>query len=226
MTTAPICDTCTHFRGGIECTAFEQIPPEIFWNELAHTAPLDGDHGIQYDAVVEILDFGPLDPAVLDDWLNDPEFRELFDEELKAEKLAKGGEGWESVTRDEHGRWAEGAGQQAQVDPLRSAAARRAWDTIRANRAREAAAGKQQEPKVTQQDKDLAREFNERLKGGNKIELKPTATDKETPQFRTVKEAEAYAKTLGYKADLGKDITREVEIVAGEKNTVKEILDE
>lgn len=55
------CDACTHLRPRTDeqwaadapftCDAFPAgIPDPIYDNELDHRAPIDGDHGIQFEA--------------------------------------------------------------------------------------------------------------------------------------------------------------------------------
>lgn len=47
----PACATCKHWKGGLTCPAFmDGIPSEIFLYGNKHTKPVDGDHGIRYEA--------------------------------------------------------------------------------------------------------------------------------------------------------------------------------
>ena len=49
------CITCKHKRpGGATCAAFpDGIPDEVLLAENMHTAPIAGDHGVQYEKVEE-----------------------------------------------------------------------------------------------------------------------------------------------------------------------------
>lgn len=59
MTTGPRsqCDACRHLRSGafnapLTCDAFpDGIPTRIFRNGMDHRQPIDGDHGIRFEAV-------------------------------------------------------------------------------------------------------------------------------------------------------------------------------
>ena len=45
------CGSCVHYRGVDTCEAFPYgIPLEIISGENTHRAPVEGDHGIQYEA--------------------------------------------------------------------------------------------------------------------------------------------------------------------------------
>lgn len=55
MTVLPQCVACKHFESGVlsreVCAAFPRgIPQEILLNEVDHRVPVDGDHGIRFEA--------------------------------------------------------------------------------------------------------------------------------------------------------------------------------
>jgi len=46
------CMTCVHYRGDLKCEAFpKKIPDEILVEGNDHTSPVEGDHGIMYQAM-------------------------------------------------------------------------------------------------------------------------------------------------------------------------------
>ncbi len=41
------CEDCVHYQGDLICKAFpEGIPTPLFWSEVRHTKPYEGDHGM------------------------------------------------------------------------------------------------------------------------------------------------------------------------------------
>lgn len=44
----PDCKTCSHYLGGTECEAFEEIPFKIFTGKIHHDKTYPGDGGILY----------------------------------------------------------------------------------------------------------------------------------------------------------------------------------
>jgi hypothetical protein len=54
FTEQPICNKCKHRSRSIYCAAYpEGIPRSILLNEQDHTKPINGDHGIQFEAIEE-----------------------------------------------------------------------------------------------------------------------------------------------------------------------------
>ena len=48
---SPVCTKCKHYGSGFrECKAFKEIPLSIWEGRNKHTQPVDGDHGIQFEA--------------------------------------------------------------------------------------------------------------------------------------------------------------------------------
>ena len=46
-----VCTFCKHYDSGFrECEAFKEIPLSIWEGRNKHTSPVDGDHGIQFEA--------------------------------------------------------------------------------------------------------------------------------------------------------------------------------
>ena len=46
------CHTCKYWRGTLACDAFpEGIPDAVVFGGVSHKEPIEGDHGIQYEAI-------------------------------------------------------------------------------------------------------------------------------------------------------------------------------
>lgn len=52
---APLCVECKHLHHGLmgwKCDAYpDGIPDEIFWGDVDHHKPYEGDHGIQFEPI-------------------------------------------------------------------------------------------------------------------------------------------------------------------------------
>ena len=52
------CAACVHLKpraslsDPFACDAFEVIPDAVYGNDLDHRQPIDGDHGVQFEALV------------------------------------------------------------------------------------------------------------------------------------------------------------------------------
>lgn len=64
----PGCAYCIHNRDDGTCDAYpDGIPLPISGGDIAHTEPLPGDHGIQFEGVPMVLDDGTLVADLFED---------------------------------------------------------------------------------------------------------------------------------------------------------------
>ncbi len=47
----PLCHFCKHYQGENRCTAFDEIPNAIIYNEHDHRKPYPGDNGITFTPI-------------------------------------------------------------------------------------------------------------------------------------------------------------------------------